>query len=206
MKQGDQLYTTQTQQKKEDYEEELSEVDLIDRCSSFAIPHCDFAYKMGNVGVIAHGKQRIEHKEFVDGVLDGMQIPRNYYSPEDGPVCKDCHANVLYFPGSIVMYHFNDLITQPMRKQIFNAVHNGGQNNPHTTRNNNNNNNNDDPPTVNNSNKNGANSTAKKTDGGISRPQPNARRNIPHPNKLTNQTIDPLYEWRYYDGVSLTSD
>ena len=135
MKQGDQLYTTQTQQKKEDYEEELSEVDLIDRCSSFAIPHCDFAYKMGNVGVIAHGKQRMEDKEFVDGVLDGMEIPRNYYSPEVGPVCKDCHGNVFYYPGSIVMYYcFNKLITRPMRKQIFHAVHNKGKVNKHATR------------------------------------------------------------------------
>ena len=81
-------------------------MEMIDRCSSFAIPRCDFAYQMGSVGVIAYGKQRMENKELVEGVLDGMEIPRKYYAPTDGQVlCKDCQrGNTFYYPRSIVMY------------------------------------------------------------------------------------------------------
>ena len=76
----------------------------------------------------------MQNKEFVDCLLDYMGVFHEYYSPEVGSVYKDCYGNVFYYPGSIVMYYFNRVITRAMRKQIFTAVHNNDQVNSHAQR------------------------------------------------------------------------
>ena len=59
----------------------------------------------------------MQNKEFVDCLLDYMGVFHEYYSPEVGSVYKDCYGNVFYYPGSIVMYYFNRVITRAMKKQ-----------------------------------------------------------------------------------------